>query len=132
MKKLIKLFYLAILIAIYSISSSGQAHAEPISYTQTTFNELQKDGKSILVIVYASWCPTCRVQAPILEELLAEKEFNSITGLLVDFDTQKNILYKLNVSKQSTLIVYRGGKEIARSIGDTSFLSIEKLLQKVI
>jgi len=111
---------------------SLQGHAEPISYTQAAFNQLQRDGKSTLVIVYASWCPTCRAQAPIIGELLGENEFKSITALQVDFDTQKNILYKLNASKQSTLIVYKGGKEVARSIGDTSFLSIEKLLQKAI
>ena len=132
MRSLFKSLPLTILIALNSISFSVQAHAEPISYTQAAFNQLQRDGKSILVIVYASWCPTCRAQAPIIDELLGENEFNSITALLVDFDTQQNILYKLNASKQSTLIVYKGGKEVARSTGDTSFLSIEKLLQKAI
>ena len=132
MRYLFKSLPLTILIALNSISFSVQAHADPIAYTQAAFNQLQRDGKSILVVVYASWCPTCRAQAPIIDELLAENEFKSITALLVDFDTQKNILYKLNVSKQSSLIVYKGGKEIARSTGDTSFLSIEKLLQKAI
>jgi|APLak6261661892_1056031.scaffolds.fasta_scaffold17074_2 thiol-disulfide isomerase/thioredoxin len=132
MRNLFKSLVLTMLIAFNSISFSVQAHAEPISYTQAAFNQLQRDGKSILVVVYASWCPTCRAQAPIINELLAENEFKSITALLVDFDTQKNILYRLNVSKQSSLIVYKGGKEVARSTGDTSFLSIEKLLQKAI
>ena len=132
MRNLFKSLPLTILIALNSISFSVQAHADPIAYTQAAFNQLQRDGKSILVVVYASWCPTCRAQAPIIDELLAENEFKSITALLVDFDKQKNILYKLNVSKQSSLVVYKEGKEAARSTGDTSFLSIEKLLQKAI
>ena len=132
MRKIFKSFPLIILVVLNTITFSGQAYAEPTAYTQITFNQMQRNGKPILVVVYASWCPTCRAQAPIIDELLAENEFKSITALLVDFDAQKNILDKLNVSKQSTLIVYKGGKEVARSTGDTSFLSIEKLLQKVI
>jgi hypothetical protein len=64
--------------------------------------------------------------------LLKKKEFQAITVLHVDFDSQKDALKSFNASKQSTLIVFKGTKETGRSTGETSFASIEKLLQKAI
>lgn len=127
MKKLFK----SILIATCIIVSSA-VYAENTAFTQTGFNSLQKEGKSILVEVHAPWCPTCRAQAPIVNELIKKKEYQSITVLRVDFDGQKDILKLFNVSKQSTLIAFKGTKEVARSIGDTSQSSIENLLQKTL
>jgi hypothetical protein len=46
------------------------------------------------------------------------------------FDSQKELLRKLKVQKQSTLIVFKGNKEVGRSTGDTKKESIEALLAK--
>lgn len=127
MKKLFKS-----LLLTTSILVSGTAFADPAAFTQAGFDSLQKEGKSILVEVHAPWCPTCRAQAPVVNELTKKKEFQSITVLRVDFDGQKNVLKTFNVSKQSTLIAFKGSREVARSTGDTSPTSIEKLLQKAI
>lgn len=131
MKKLFRLFLLTIGMVLTSAIFSTSVFAAPSSYTEVEFNQLQKEGKSILVVVHAPWCPTCRAQAPIINELLSENEFKEINALRVDFDSQKDILKKLNVSKQSTLILFKGGKEVARSTGDTSLWNIEKLLKKL-
>jgi thioredoxin 1 len=126
-----KTFFSTLLFAI-SLIITGFAFADPIPYTQAGFDGLQKAGKSILVEVHAPWCPTCRAQAPIVNDLLKKKEFQAITVLHVDFDSQKEALKTFNVSKQSTLIVFKGTKETGRSTGDTSSAGIEKLLQKAI
>jgi len=126
-----KTFFCTLLLAT-SLMFTGLVFADPIPYTQAGFDGLQKEGKSILVEVHAPWCPTCRAQTPIINDLLKKKEFQAITVLYVDFDSQKDALKSFNVSKQSTLIVFKGTKETGRSTGDTSFGSIEKLLQNAI
>lgn len=131
MKKLFRLFLFTIGMVLTSAIYSTSVFAALSNYTEVEFNQLQKEGKSILVVVHAPWCPTCRAQAPIINELLSENEFKEINALRVDFDSQKDILKKLNVSKQSTLIVFKGGKEVARSTGDTSLWNIEKLLKRL-
>ncbi len=108
------------------------AFAETTAFTQSGFNQLQQEGKSILVEIHAPWCPTCRAQAPVIDMLLKKKEYQSINALRVDFDSQKEALKAFNVSRQSTLIVYKGSKEMGRSTGDTSPANIEKLIQKAI
>ena len=125
MKNLFKL-----LLVAFSFLASGATFAGSTAFNQVEFDALQKEGKSILVEVHAPWCPTCRAQAPIVNELLKKKEFQSINVLRVDFDSQKDVLKSFNVIKQSTLIIFKGTQETGRSIGDTSPSSIEKLLQK--
>jgi hypothetical protein len=57
-------------------------------------------------------------------------EFKDYTVLRVNFDTQKDVRKALRVPNQSTLIVYRGKREVARSTGDTSKDSIAASLRK--
>ena len=127
MKKILKSFILATSLAFASV-----AFADSTPFTQTAFDALQKEGKPTLVAIHANWCPTCRAQAPIINDLLKQKSYQTITALRVDFDTQKDIVKAFHASKQSTLIIFKAGKEVARSIGDTSPSGIENLLEKAI
>ncbi len=94
--------------------------------------DAQKAGKAVLVEVGAPWCPTCKAQAPILGKLLDTAKFKSFVKFDIDFDSQKADLKALNVQQQSTLIVYKGDKEVGRSTGDTNPASIEALLAKAL
>ena len=73
-------------------------------FTQAEFSAAQKDGKPILVDIFAPWCPTCRAQKPILEELTAKPEFKDLVVLVVDFDHQTDDVRALKAQQQSTLI----------------------------
>jgi thioredoxin 1 len=112
--------------AMNSISAAEQA------FDQATFDKLQQQGKPALVMVHASWCPTCKAQAPLISELLKQPENQAITALRVDFDAQKPVVHRFKVTQQSTLIVFKGGKEVGRSTGDTSKAGIAALLKKAV
>lgn len=101
-------------------------------FTAAALEAAQKDGKPILVEVAASWCPVCKVQAPIIEGLAKSPKFKNFVFLKMDFDTQKNELRKLNGQAQSTLIVFKGKTEVGRSVGDTNPSSVEALLTKAL
>lgn len=119
-------------ISLLSILFATSALAEPQTYSQSTFNKLNATGKPILVEVHADWCSTCRAQAYVTDALLNEAPYRNITALRVDFDNQKDIVRALHVSIQSTLIIFKNGKEIARSLGDTTHDGVENLLKKAI
>ncbi|MCZ8097384.1 MAG: thioredoxin family protein [Alsobacter sp.] len=99
-------------------------------FTQVAFDAAKAAGKPVLVEVSAPWCPTCKAQKPILSDLRAMPKFKDLVIFEVDFDSQKEVLRGLNVQKQSTLVVFKGGKEVGRSTGDTKKESIEALLAK--
>jgi thiol-disulfide isomerase/thioredoxin len=106
--------------------------AQKMPFDQKAFEAAQAAGQPILIDVSAPWCPVCWVQAPILARLTGEPRMKSMVVFTVDFDSQKDLLRKLNVQKQSTLIVFRGKKEVGRSTGDTNPGRIEALLNKSI
>jgi thioredoxin 1 len=106
------------------------AAAQP--FDAAAFAAAQAAGKPILLDVTASWCPTCRAQAPILSRLLGESRFKDLVVFDVDFDTRKDLLREFGVRSQSTLIVFKGKDEAGRSVGDTTPAGIEGLLSKAV
>ena len=102
------------------------------AFSRAEFEAAQKAGKPILIEIHASWCPTCKAQAPIISELSGNPKFKDLVIYRVDFDTQKDAVKAFGARMQSTLIAYKGGKETARSVGDTKKESIAALLGSAI
>lgn len=126
MKPLQKLLlFIALLLPLF-------AHAVGESYTQEKLDALNKAGKPVLVFIYADWCPTCRAQEKVLEKLLGIDEFRGITTLRVDFDAQRKVVRSFGVRYQSTLIVFKNGKEIGRMTGETDSGRIAEFLRSIL
>jgi thioredoxin 1 len=121
-------------LAIATALSLGQvaSAADKKPFDQKAFEAAQAAGKPILIEVSAPWCPICKAQAPILSRLTSDPKFKELVSFDIDFDSQKDLLKKFNVQKQSTLIVFKGKQETGRSTGDTNAASIEALLGKSI
>lgn len=108
------------------------AHAIVTPYSQDKLDALNKAGKPVLVLIVADWCGTCRAQEKILGELLPSEEFKGITALRVDFDAQKDVVRSFHVRYQSTLIVFKGGAEVARVTAETDREAIATLLRRAL
>lgn len=100
------------------------------AFDANAFADAQKAGKLILIAIHASWCPTCKAQAPILSELRADPKFKNLVYFVIDFDSQKDMVNRFGARMQSTLIVFKGDKEEGRSVGDTKRESIYALVDK--
>lgn len=106
--------------------------SEKLPFTQAAFDAVVKAGRPVLVEVHAPWCPTCKAQRPILSELTSQPRFKNLVVYEIDFDSQKDALRALRVQTQSTLIVFKGGSEVGRSVGDTNPSSIAALVARTI
>jgi thiol-disulfide isomerase/thioredoxin len=109
-------------IAMPSLAGAGQP------FDAKAFQASQAAGKSILVDVTAPWCPTCKEQRPIVQEI--EKERPDLVVYEVDFDSAKDVLKQFRVQYQSTLIMFKGSKEVARSTGETDPAPLRALVAK--
>jgi len=105
---------------------------EPSAFTPEAFLGAQQAGKPILVDITAPWCPTCKAQAPIIQELTSREVYKDVVVFHVDFDNQKDVVRSFNARSQSTLITYRGQEEVARSVGVTDPAAIEDMLAKAV
>lgn len=124
-----KLFRMIVLCFVSIFASFAQA-GEVKPYDQAVFDALASEGKSVVLAVHADWCPTCRAQRPIQESLMMKPEYRDVTLMIIDFDKQGDLLKKYKVGMQSTMIGFKGGKEVGRSVGDTNEKSIEALIVK--
>jgi len=96
------------------------------------FAAAQDAGKPVLVEIHAGWCPTCKAQKPILDKLSGQPKYSGVERFRVDFDDQKDVVKQFKAQVQSTLIVYRGRNEVARSVGETDEGRIRALLDKAL
>jgi len=105
------------------------ASAAELPFNQAQFDAARAAGKPVAVVFHADWCPTCRAQAPVLKQLMESPAFKSVTLYVANFDTEKSLKRSLGVTQQSTIVVFKGGKEVARSTGDTQEDSLAALLR---
>ena len=124
--KIFKLLLAGLLALVVTAASAGEVK----KYDQATFDALAAADKPVVVIVHATWCPTCKAQDPIQKGLMKSEPFKDYIMLTLDFDADKPILKTLRVSQQSTMIVFKGKTEVGRSVGDTTKAGIEGLMKK--
>ncbi len=70
----------------------------------------------VLVDVWAPWCGPCRMVSPIVEQLAHERA-GSLKVAKVNSDTSPAVSARHQVTSIPTLLLYSGGKEVARAIG---------------
>lgn len=127
-----KISFRLIIPFIAGLFFAAAAWAAGQPYDQAGFEAAQAAGKPILVEVHADWCPTCRAQEPIVSELMQDPKNAGFVVLRVDFDQQKDVLKRLRTQYQSTLIVFKGKKEVSRSTGETRKDAIAAQLAKAL
>ncbi|GAC1358002.1 MAG: hypothetical protein NVSMB34_12770 [Variovorax sp.] len=107
--------FLASLLAAFATL----AVAAEVPYDQKTFDAAVAAGKPVIVDFSASWCPTCKAQKPIVDELLGRPKFKGVTLFVADYDKEVALKKRLRVIQQSTFVVFNAGKEVTRSTGQT-------------
>ena len=101
-------------------------------FDNAAFEAAQAAGKPVLVEIHADWCPTCKAQKPVLDKLSGQPKYSGIERFRVDYDAQKDQVKRFKAKMQSTLVVYRGKDEVARSVGETDEGRIRALLDKAL
>ena len=94
----------------------------------TFFEKLKQNPRPVVVDLWAPWCGPCRMVKPILEKLAAEYH-DRVDLWQLNADQNQEILRELNVSAIPTLIVYRGGNEVARYIGAKPAAELKALFE---
>jgi thiol-disulfide isomerase/thioredoxin len=127
MRTLFKLMTLWLAGAAFSM-----AVAAPRPFDQAAFDKAVAAGGPVIVQFHADWCPTCRAQKPVVEQVLNEPAMKPVQFFIADFDTERALKKALRVSQQSTFVVFKGGKEVTRSTGQTTRPGIEAVFAQAL
>ena len=76
---------------------------------------VRQSSKTVLVDFWASWCGPCRMIAPVLEEVAAERPDVKVCKVNVDEEQELAISY--GVSSIPTLLVFKNGQVVKQSVG---------------
>jgi len=85
----------------------------------------------ILVDFWAEWCGPCKMIAPVVEEIASEFE-GKIRVAKLNVDENQDIPASLKVISIPTLILFKEGQEVERSIGYKTKEELSDLIKKYI
>lgn len=92
---------------------------------EDNFKELVlESSEPVLVDFWATWCAPCQMLAPVLEELAAQ-----VKVVKVDVDENPQLAMSFQVSSIPTVISFRDGKALKKSVGVVPGETLLALLQ---
>lgn len=125
MKKIIFLLFFFFTSNVYSMEKET-------TFNKELFDRAQSQGKIVIVSSWIKYCTSCASQMKVLNTAkkngqLSDIKFDNIEYFAFDV-TDKDISNFFNVQYQTTLLIFKGNKEVYRSIGETS----EKLIYEAL
>ncbi|MDO5716088.1 MAG: thioredoxin [Tissierellia bacterium] len=78
--------------------------------------EVLKSEQIVLVDFWADWCGPCKALSPVIDEVAEEMQGQVLVGK-VNVDQEQDLAKTYHVMSIPTLVVYKDGKEINRSVG---------------
>lgn len=103
-----------------------------VEINSTNFEEtVVKAEKPVLVDFWADWCAPCRMLSPVVDEIASAYEGKAVVGK-VNIDDQPEIAQKFGVMSIPTLILFKDGTAVNKSIGVVGKEKITSMLDSVL
>ena len=80
------------------------------------FDKIIAESKPTLVDFFATWCGPCKMQAPILEQI-KNRVGDAANVIKVDIDRNNALAAKYRVQSVPTLILFKNGEPVWRTVG---------------
>ncbi len=88
--------------------------------------EVLEAQEPVLIDFTATWCGPCKAIAPIIDDLA--KQYNGrVKVAKLDIDDSPETPARLGIRGVPTVIVFKGGREVARQIGGATKARYEAL-----
>lgn len=105
--------------------------ADVVITDQNFESEVLQSAKPVLVDFWAVWCGPCRMQDPIIDEVVSELDGKVKIGKL-NVDENPSIAQKFGIMSIPTLMIFKSGTVVKQFIGVQSKQTILGELNKLI
>ena len=106
-----------LLFVCFVLTLSSKATGKETTYSKQLFDKAISEGKVVVVSSWIKYCTSCASQMEVLKK--AKKDFDNMEYFAFDV-RNKEIAKFFNVQYQTTLLIFKGNKEVYRSIGETT------------
>ncbi len=102
-----------------------------LEFTDQTAREAIESGKPVVIDFWATWCGPCIKLGPIVEEL-AEKYGDQVTVGKLNIDENNDIASENRVRNIPTVLFFKDGAVVERSVGLVKLSDLESKLAKIL
>jgi thioredoxin len=93
-------------------------------------NEFEQNINEICIVdFFATWCPPCKMLAPVLERV-SEEYKNKINFYKINTDENIELSKKYNITHVPTLIVFKNGSPVDKLTGFIDEEELVNMLEK--
>ena len=97
--------------------------------TAEGFDEAISAAPLAMVDFWATWCGPCKILSPVVEKLAEEYDGKVLVGK-VDTDSEMSLAQRFGISAIPTLIFFKNGVELKRSVGVVSEDALKAILEE--
>jgi len=97
--------------------------------TAEGFDEAISAAPLAMVDFWATWCGPCKILGPVVEKLAEEYDGKALVGK-VDTDSEISLAQRFGISAIPTLIFFKNGAELQRSVGVVSEDALKAILEE--
>jgi thioredoxin 1 len=119
-------------VVLVAMFASPALALDIVPYHPDSFARTRSEGKVTAIQFHSGWCPTCVMQERGLKTLKDDKSLDRVTVFQADYFKEEALRKRFNVSIFSTLIVFRGEQERARTSGDFQPEQLKQLFSKAL
>lgn len=100
-------------------------------FSDQTAREAIESGKPVVIDFWATWCGPCIKLGPVVEEL-AEKYGDKVVFGKVNIDDNDEIASENRVRNIPTVLFFKDGAVVERSVGLVKVADLEAKLQSIL
>ena len=97
--------------------------------TAESFDEAIGAAPLAMVDFWATWCGPCKILGPVVEKLAEEYDGKALVGK-VDTDSEVSLAQRFGISAIPTVIFFRNGAELQRSVGVVPEDALKAILEE--
>lgn len=104
---------------------------QPLVLSAANFSVMMKSELPLVVDFWAPWCGPCKMMAPVFENSAAEFSGRAILAKL-NTEDEPAIGGQFGIRSIPTLIIFKGGREIARQSGAMDLGNLNRFIENAL
>lgn len=92
-----------------------------LEFNQEDYEKALASDKIVFLNFYANWCPICREEQPLVEEVFNELKTDQVVGFRVNYndsdtnEAEKKLADRFGITYQHTKVILKDGKEVLKN-----------------